>query len=78
MSTVDQPRQTCSPATAGPGHLVRYAVAPVLACVAAAAATRWMLGPAAAIAVTLLVASFLLLGAINLLQSWSARRGALE
>jgi sulfate transport system permease protein len=33
---------------------------------------------ATAIAVTLLVASFLLLGAINLLQSWSARRGALE
>jgi sulfate transport system permease protein len=33
---------------------------------------------ATAIAVTLLLASFLLLGAINLLQSWSARRGALE
>ncbi len=33
---------------------------------------------ATAIAVTLLVASFLLLGAINLLQAWSARRGAVE
>jgi sulfate transport system permease protein len=33
---------------------------------------------ATAIAVTLLLASFLRLGAINLLQSWSARRGALE
>ena len=33
---------------------------------------------ATAIAVTLLVVSFLLLGAINLLQAWSARRGALE
>ena len=33
---------------------------------------------ATAIAVTLLVASFLLLGAINLLQAWSARRGALD
>jgi sulfate transport system permease protein len=33
---------------------------------------------ATAIAVTLLVASFLLLGAINLLQAWSARRGAME
>ena len=33
---------------------------------------------ATAIAVTLLVASFLLLGAINLLQTWSARRGGME
>ena len=33
---------------------------------------------ATAIAVTLLVASFLLLGAVNLLQAWSARRGAVE
>jgi sulfate transport system permease protein len=33
---------------------------------------------ATAIAVTLLVASFLLLGAINLLQAWSARRVAIE
>ena len=33
---------------------------------------------ATAIAATLLVASFLLLGAVNLLQAWSARRGALE
>jgi sulfate transport system permease protein len=33
---------------------------------------------ATAIAVTLLVASFLLLGAINILQAWSARRGAVE
>jgi sulfate transport system permease protein len=33
---------------------------------------------ATAIAVTLLVASFLILGAVNLLQAWSARRGAVE
>ena len=33
---------------------------------------------ATAIAVTLLVASFLLLGAVNLLQAWSARRGGVE
>jgi sulfate/thiosulfate transport system permease protein len=33
---------------------------------------------ATAIAVTLLVASFLLLGGINLLQAWSARRGGVE
>ena len=33
---------------------------------------------ATAIAVTLLIASFLLLGAINLLQTWSARRGGME
>jgi sulfate transport system permease protein len=33
---------------------------------------------ATAIAVTLLVASFLLLGAINLLQAWSTHRGAME
>jgi sulfate transport system permease protein len=33
---------------------------------------------ATAIAVALLVASFLLLGAVNLLQAWSARRGAVE
>jgi sulfate/thiosulfate transport system permease protein len=33
---------------------------------------------ATAIAVTLLVASFLLLGAVNLLQAWSVRRGAVE
>jgi sulfate/thiosulfate transport system permease protein len=33
---------------------------------------------ATAIAVTLLVASFLLLGAVNLLQAWSARHGAVE
>jgi sulfate transport system permease protein len=33
---------------------------------------------ATAIAVTLLVASFLLLGAINVLQTWSARRGGME
>jgi sulfate transport system permease protein len=33
---------------------------------------------ATAIAVTLLVASFLLLGAVNLLQAWSSRRGAVE
>lgn len=33
---------------------------------------------ATAIAVTLLAASFFLLGAINLLQAWSARRGAVE
>jgi sulfate transport system permease protein len=33
---------------------------------------------ATAVAVTLLVASFLLLGAVNLLQAWSARHGAVE
>jgi sulfate transport system permease protein len=33
---------------------------------------------ATAVAVTLLVASFLLLGAINLLQAWSARRSAVD
>ena len=33
---------------------------------------------ATAIAVTLLVASFLLLGAVNLLQAWGARRGGVE
>jgi sulfate transport system permease protein len=33
---------------------------------------------ATAVAVTLLVASFLILGAVNLLQAWSARRGAVE
>jgi sulfate transport system permease protein len=33
---------------------------------------------ATAVAVTLLVASFLLLGAINLLQAWSARRAAVD
>jgi sulfate transport system permease protein len=31
---------------------------------------------ATAIAVVMLVASFALLGAVNLLQSWAARRGA--
>jgi sulfate/thiosulfate transport system permease protein len=33
---------------------------------------------ATAVALTLLVASFLILGAVNLLQGWSARRGAME